>query len=154
MINKLHISKGDVYMAYISSFVYCDNIQQQGVQPNGNSIMQILNPLQVIKPIALPSNFSFSVMCIVSGFETQEEHLFNLIFKSPSGEVLQNTGDIPIKIPQEIVGNSKKLNAVQICMDFRNVVIKEYGDHVAEISINGNTIGKFMIPVIQGEENV
>ena len=137
-------------MAYISSFVYCDNIQQSMTADN-KPMTHIFNPLQVLSPVALPSNFSFSIMCNVSGFEIEQENIFNLQFISPTNEVLQNTGDIPLRMPQEMVVQEKKPNAMQMCMDFRNVVIREYGDHTTIIRMNNEIIGEFKIPVVKGD---
>lgn len=137
-------------MAYISSFVYCDNIQP-GMTADNKPMTHIFNPLQVLNPVSLPGNFSFSIMCNISGFDAEQENVFNLQFVSPSGVILQNTGDIPIKLPPELLQQQKKLNAVQMCMDFRNVVISEYGEHVTIIRMNNEEIGKFRIPVIEGD---
>ena len=137
-------------MAYISSFVYCDNIQQ-GMAADKTPMTHILNPLQVLKPVSLPGNFSFSIMCNVSGFDIQQENVFNLQFVSPNGDVLQDTGDIPLKLPQEVIAQKKKANAMQMCMDFRNIVMREYGEHKTIIKMNHEVIGEFRIPVIEGD---
>lgn len=137
-------------MAYISSFVYCDNIQQ-GMAADRTPMTHILNPLQVLKPVSLPGNFSFSIMCNVSGFDIQQENVFNLQFVSPNGDVLQDTGDIPLKLPQEVIAQKKKANAMQMCMDFRNIVIREYGEHKTIVKMNNEVIGEFRIPVIEGD---
>ena len=139
-----------VKVAYISSFVYCDNIQQ-GTTADNKPMTHILNPLQVLSPDSLPGNFSFSIMCNISGFDAEQENVFNLQFISPIGEVIQNTGDIPIKLPVEVLAQQKKPNAMQMCMDFRNVVIREYGEHVTVIRMNDDVIGEFRIPVIEGD---
>ena len=43
-------------MAKIVSFTYCDNVAND---MNGNPI--ITRPLQMITPMAIPSNFNFSI---------------------------------------------------------------------------------------------
>lgn len=137
-------------MAYISSFVYCDNIQRE-MTADKAPMTHIFNPLQVLKPISLPGNFSFSIMCNVSGFDIQQENIFSLQFISPNGDVLQDTGDIPLRLPQEAVEQKKKTNAMQMCMDFRNIVIREYGEHKTIVKMNNEVIGEFRIPVIEGD---
>lgn len=137
-------------MIYISSFVYCDNISQERLV-DGRPFTQIVNPLQAIKPISLPGNFSFSIMCIMSGFENNEVNQFNLQMISPKGEVIQNTGDIPLGGKLHIEEQEKIPKAVQICMDFRNVVFKEKGDYTAILKVNGKKIGEYKIPVVEGD---
>ena len=51
----------------------------------------------------------------------------------------------------EVLAQQKKPNAMQMCMDFRNVVIREYGEHVTVIRMNDDVIGEFRIPVIEGD---
>lgn len=62
-------------MAYISSFTYCDSIQME-MTPQGPR-NQIVNPLQVLAPIAIPGNYSFAIACNVAGFDVEKE---NIIF--------------------------------------------------------------------------
>ena len=56
-----YIIERRIIMVYISSFTYCDSIQTE-MTPQG-SINQIVNPLQVLAPIAVPGNYSFAIAC-------------------------------------------------------------------------------------------
>ncbi|MFR6582688.1 MAG: hypothetical protein ACLURP_12105 [Ruminococcus sp.] len=51
-------------MEYISSFTYCDTIQTE-MTPQGPQ-QQIVKPLQVLTPIAIPGNFSFAIACSIA----------------------------------------------------------------------------------------
>ena len=51
-------------MEYISSFTYCDTIQTE-MTPQGPQ-QQIVKPLQVLTPIAIPGNFSFAIACSIT----------------------------------------------------------------------------------------
>ena len=59
-------------MVYISSFTYCDSIQTE-MTPQGPR-NQIVNPLQVLAPIAVPGNYSFAIACNIAGFDAKQEN--------------------------------------------------------------------------------
>ena len=84
-------------MAYISSFTYCDSIQME-MTPQGPR-NQIVNPLQVLAPIAIPGNYSFAIACNVAGYDVKKENSFRIQFVSSSNQILNDTGDIKFQIP-------------------------------------------------------
>lgn len=47
---------------------------QQGPQ------QQIIKPLQVLTPVAIPGNFSFAIACSITGFDTSKENTVKIIF--------------------------------------------------------------------------
>lgn len=59
---KVCLERSDT-MEYISSFTYCDSIQIE-MTPQGPRY-QIVNPLQVLVPIAIPSNYSFAISVVL-----------------------------------------------------------------------------------------
>ena len=65
-------------MEYISSFTYCDTIQTQMTQQGPQQ--QIIKPLQVLTPVAIPGNFSFAIACSITGFDTFKENTVKIIF--------------------------------------------------------------------------
>lgn len=71
-------------MIYISSFTYCDSIQTE-MTPQGPR-NQIVNPLQMLAPIAIPSNYSFAIACNIAGFDATKENSVRIQFISPSGK--------------------------------------------------------------------
>lgn len=135
-------------MEYISSFTYCDSIQTeftpQGPKP------QIVNPLQVLAPIAIPSNYSFSVACNLAGFDAKKENAIRICFVSPSGEVINDTQEIKFKIPDDQIKVDKPA-MMQFNLDMRNVAIRETGVFSTKVYVNGNEIGDYKIAVVIGE---
>lgn len=135
-------------MEYISSFTYCDSIQTE-ITPQGPR-QQIVNPLQVLAPIAVPGNYSFSIACNVAGFDATRENNVRVQFVSPTGIVLNDTGDIKIQLPMEQT-NLNRPSVMQFNLDMRNLVFREVGLYSTKILVNGNQIGEYKIQVIVGE---
>lgn len=92
-------------MEYISSFTYCDSIQTE-MTPQG-AHQRIVNPLQLLAPVAIPGNYSFSVACNIAGFDATQENRVRIQFLSPSEEVLNDTGEISFQLPAEQVNENQ-----------------------------------------------
>lgn len=137
-------------MIYISSFSYCDSIQTE-MTPQGPRY-QIVNPLQVLSPIAIPGNYSFAIACNVAGFDATKENIIRLQFSSPQGKVLSDTGDIKVRLPLETIKDTK-LGVMQFNLDLRNIVLDEIGVYVTKVSVNNEIIGEYKIQVLQGERH-
>ena len=86
-------------MEYISSFTYCDTIQTQMTQQGPQQ--QIIKPLQVLTPVAIPGNFSFAIACSITGFDTSKENTVKIIFLDPHSKVLYDTGEVKFQLPPE-----------------------------------------------------
>ncbi len=135
-------------MVYISSFTYCDSIQTE-MTPQGPR-NQIVNPLQVLAPIAVPGNYSFAIACNIAGFDTMQENLVRIKFISPNGQVLNDTGDI--KLPLSEQHKPEKLGVMQFNLDMRNLVLSEIGLYSTRIFVNNEQIGEYKIQVIVGDK--
>ena len=136
-------------MEYISSFIYCDSFQTE-FTPEGPRY-QIVNPLQVLTPITVPSNYSFCISCNLAGFDPSVENDIQFQFFSPTNQVVYDTS-IKFKIPEEQLREGKPAT-MQFNMDLRNLVIRELGLHYTKIIVNNHEIGNYMIDVIVGEAN-
>lgn len=137
-------------MAYISSFIYCDSIQPE-MTPQGIR-QQITNPLQVLKPIALPSNYSFAVSFCVNDFPIDSENTVRVLFESPSKKIVNDTNDFIFKLPVQ-QNNQDFLSAMQFNLDFRNLVLEESGIYSTIVLFNGERIGEFKISVSEVYKN-
>lgn len=135
-------------MEYISSFTYCDSIQTE-MTPQGAQ-QRIVNPLQLLAPVAIPGNYSFSVACNIAGFDVTQENHVRIKFLSPSEEVLNDTGEISFQLPVEQVKENLP-SVMQFNLDMRNFVFREPGVHSTKVFVNGNMIGEYKISVIVGE---
>ena len=136
-------------MIYISSFTYCDSIQTE-MTPQGPR-NQIVNPLQMLAPIAIPSNYSFAIACNIAGFDATKENSVRIQFISPSGQVLNDTGEVKFQLPVEQL-KLDKLGVMQFNLDMRNLVLREVGVYSTKVLVNGEHIGEYKIQVIVGEE--
>lgn len=134
-------------MEYISSFTYCDSIQTE-VTPQG-ARPQIVNPLQALTPFSVPGNYSFAIACNIAGFDIKKENIINIKFISPSGHVLNDTGDIKLQFPIEQTRIDKP-GMMQFNLEMRNLVFMEIGVYSTEISVNHTKLGEYKIQVMVG----
>lgn len=132
-------------MAYISSFTYCDNIQSE-MTPQGPR-NQIVNPLQVLAPIAIPGNYSFAISCNITDFDATKENCVRIQFLSPQEKILNDTGEIKFQLPAE----QANVDAMQFNLDIRNLVFEETGLYMTRVFVNGEQIGEYRIKVMVGE---
>ena len=137
-------------MAYISSFTYCDNIQKE-ITPQGPR-PQVVNPLQVLAPVAIPGNYSFSISYNLAGFDPTKENKVRLEFISPSNKIIYDTNDINFQIPKEKL-NLDKPAVMQFNLDIRNLVFREKGLYTTKIQVNSEEVGEYKIEVIVGDQN-
>lgn len=135
-------------MVYISSFTYCDSIQME-MTPQGPR-NQIVNPLQVLAPIAIPGNYSFAIACNVAGFDVEKENSVRIQFVSSSNQIVNDTGDIKFQIPINQIKVDKP-SVMQFNLDMRNLIIHEVGLYSTKVFVNGEQIGEYKIQVIVGD---
>jgi hypothetical protein len=136
-------------MAYISSFAYCDSVQTE-MTPQGPR-NQIVNPLQVLAPIAVPGNYSFAISCNIAGFDAAKENSIRVRFVSSSGQVVNDTGEVKFQLPSEQV-KSDKPSVMQFNLDMRNLALREVGIYSTKVFLNEAQIGEYKIEVIVGDK--
>lgn len=135
-------------MVYISSFIYCDSIQME-TTPQGPR-NQIVNPLQVLAPIAIPGNYSFAIACNIAGFDVEKENSVRIQFVSSDEQLLNDTGDIKFQLPIDQTKPGKP-GVMQFNLDMRNLVFNEVGIYSTRVFANGEQIGEYKIEVIVGD---
>lgn len=135
-------------MAYISSFTYCDSIQTEMTSQGPRN--QIVNPLQVLAPIAVPGNYSFAIACNIAGFDAMKENSVRIQFVSSSNQLLNDTGDIKFQLPIEQVKLDKP-SVMQFNLDMRNLILSEVGLYSTKVFVNDEQIGEYKIQVIVGD---
>ena len=139
-------------MAYISSFIYCDSIQIQ-MTPNGPQ-NQIVNPLQVLTPVAIPGNYSFTISCSISGFQKSSDHKVELIFSDPSGGEVAKPVEFSINIERDICVDELHENSVPgitLNVDLRNVILKSEGIYSTKVLLDEELIGEYKIQVVKAK---
>lgn len=135
-------------MVYISSFTYCDKIQTE-MTPQGPQ-RQIVTPLQVLMPVALPGNFSFSIAFNIAGFDAAQENTVKITFSDPSNNILYDTGNVNFQLPPEQI----KVNGIasmQFDIDVRNLIFREAGLYSTKVMFNNSELGEYKIQVMAGE---
>jgi len=132
---------------FISSFTYCDSIETQ-MTPNGPAF-QIVKPLQILAPIAIPGNYSFAISCSLSDISSSEGKTMTIVFSDPDGNEVAKVGNIRIEIPKE--ASNSKVASMQVNIDFRNLIISKEGVYKTSVILENDTIGEYRIPVFKGE---
>ena len=133
-------------MAYVSSFVYAEQMRRQ---PNKKGDMQneIINPLQRLKLISVPSHFSFVLSCVISDFEVGKEHTIKIDFLDTHDRIMATVADVKVPAnlsPEEI----EQFNGIQLDVDIRNFIFMEEGNYLTKIYFDDIMIGEYKIPVI------
>ena len=131
--------------AYVSSFVFCDSIQTQ-ITPGGPQY-QIVRPLQVLSPIAIPGNYSFSISCNIAGFEKDREHSISIAICAPNGEeCARPVDDVKFNFGSELVnGDNDQIPGLSLNIDLRNMVLWNPGVYTAKVVLDGKIIGEYRI---------
>lgn len=137
-------------MEYISSFLYCDSVQMQ-ITPEG-PVPQIVKPLQFLEPVAIPSNYSFTISCNIAGFDVSVKNSIRFQFISPEDEVVYDSNNIEFELPQDEKSVNMP-NAMQFNMDMRNLVLREKGLYSTKVYFNNKLMNEYKIEVIVGDDN-
>ncbi|PHU34449.1 DUF6941 family protein [Pseudobutyrivibrio ruminis] len=130
-------------MAYISSFTYCENVQID-YSPEGPR-QQLINTLQILAPVAIPGNYSFTIVCSISDIGESKYNVLRVLFKDDRDEIVNDTGDINFEAPEEQLKNN--LGGMQFNLDMRNIVLKREGIHSTIVLFNGEELGTYKIMV-------
>lgn len=134
-------------MAFVSSFVYCDRIQEM-MTPDG-PVSQVVSPIQGLRPINLPGNYSFAIACSICDFDGRKKNKVKIKCLDPIGtDVLGcETIDIePIGEAAQGIGTTLNIN-----LDFRNVVLRMAGVYTSVVYFNDEKIGEYKIGVSKAE---
>lgn len=137
-------------MAYVSSFVFCDQIRTE-LDANNHPIRNIVTPLSELKPISIPGNYTFAIACTINEFDAVDTNSFIVKIITPTGkESIVFTASIP-PIPQAMYKNGNPPANVNVDMDLRNIVFTEEGKHEIVVFLNDSIITKQTLMVSKGE---
>ena len=131
--------------AYISSFIFCDSIDQQ-MTPNGPQF-QVNGPLEALRPVAIPSNYSFSISFNIVGIKAGEEHKIVLSITDPSGNECARPIDINFNI-DKIEGDNSPYQSIGFNVDIRNLVLRSTGTYAATVCLDESPIGTHKIEAV------
>lgn len=131
-------------MESISSFTYCKKIQNI-TTPDG-ATKRIIDPIQELTPVAIPSNFSFAVSCSITGVKPNTSNHLKIIFEDPTGKIIESL-DETSPSPEPDPRNPEKLFNMQLDLEFQNTVLEKAGIYNTRIIFNDNELGNYKINV-------
>lgn len=140
-------------MERITSFMLFDNLENIP-SPDGKKVSaHLINPLPMLRPQFIPTNFSFALSVSASGIDLTKPGSIKLQILNPDDSLLKNFEEIktPVfehgvsKIPEEYCGFT--LN-----MKIQNISLRTEGIYKLKVNYNGKEIGEEKIPVFKWEE--
>ena len=130
----------------IRSFTYCNDVIN-----DSNGYPLISGPLQILMPINIPANFSFSISFGVYDLNRNGHNRFEVEFIDADGnKIAYNDLNIP-DFPNEIK-KSKNPICIQINVGFRNIVLNKEGRYKTLIKYNGEKEFEYPIDVIVNKD--
>lgn len=131
-------------MIELSAFIVCDSTTQVP-GPQNQPIMQINNPIHVIRPLAIPGFFSFAVVIGLTKLGGKTDLKFGLTIKAPSGEVAYKLEAPFMMPPPPQVDNllPPGLQGLFLNIDVRNFKVTEKGYYNIEIEVDNRFLGKY-----------
>lgn len=128
----------------IISFVYCDKVEYV-MTPNG-PFWQISQPLDALKPVSLPSNYSFAISFIISMIKPGSMNHISVIFEGPDHNEVKRF-DMPETVAPTNTATNDETLSLQSNVDFRNVVLAKAGTYTTRIFLNNAEVGAYEIEV-------
>ena len=137
----------DNKVEYINSFVYCDKVTNE-VNPANNTVNRnIVSPLNELRPINIPGNYTFSVSCGISGIDpATENHIsFRFIYPSDNKEISLIEATIPNN--SLLVEAGQQYSNLNLDVEYRNLVLNAEGTYKMEVELNNKKLGEYFIEV-------
>lgn len=125
----------------LTSYVYCQDTKIE----NENTV--IIAPHQMLTPINLPTNYSFTISFGLLGKPNEFiDKQVVVTFKNPNDEeISKNTFDMP-QIPKEVTGTENYIG-IQLNLSLMNVVLNTAGVYNTVIEVNGEVLKECPIDV-------
>lgn len=140
-------------MAQVMSFMFAETLQPVKLPPSmgfpqGRTVLHLVNPVGLIYPISIPSNYSLAVSFIVYDFDAEANNTLQAYFYDSKNEMIfsteqlqtqnfsVNVTDIPVN-EQSVVFN----------IEMFNLPLYYEGRYRFSITLNAEEIGTFFIPV-------
>ena len=132
-----------------AKFVYCERVV---FDPSSNPPKSgIQNVLPVISPIAIPSNYTFTISCSIFGLDSSRTNRIRIFFHLKDDESIDvlDTKEIQIPEVQNTLSEGNTLSRpVQFNLEMFNFAFKQKGMHVTELFVNGEKIEEAEIEVV------
>ena len=128
-------------MAPQIEIVFCEGLQ---TSPTPNTPPTITNPLSLLRPYAIPGNYSFSVFCSIDQLPIDSQTKISIEIGETDGNILLPSTPIPINAVANGPGNQA---SIKLGIDLRNAIISKEGEIYAQIKQNNSLIGEKKIKV-------
>lgn len=131
---------------YVTTFVLSEDIKE--MQNNDNTkVINIWNPLHLIRPPFMPGTYSFALSFGIMGIEPHKSHTLGLKIVSPNenDEPLVNIVDSELPPNNQFSGSGlpEEANGIMFNMDLRNIPFRVEGKYIAKIFFNGVILSEF-----------
>ena len=138
-------------MAELTYFMLYES-GQNIILPDGASVFQGLNPVMVLRPNFIPTNFSFACTFAIQNMDLQADYNIVILIKdSNDAEIARNES----VIPKDYKSDSylpKQYNGYIFNMNLHNVVFVKEDAYRFVIYLNGEFCGERIIPVYKKGE--
>lgn len=134
-------------MAFVSSFIYCDNLQQNATDSGIQTTP--VNPIQVLLPVSIPGNYSFAIACNISDIDPKKDKSVSILFIDPDGKAVSPELNAKIDFPAEMTSQNDDCN-LQLTLDLRNVIFMKEGIYSTVVKVGAKKIGEYRIRVKKG----
>lgn len=144
-------------MPRVEFLIYSDGVQVESLPgPNGVPQQRILvqNPQYVLRPLFVPSLFSFTISFAISDLDTSIPNSLRLtfVFADQPDTIIFDSGVAQLaSIVDEQSDMPEHLRGFNANVDVRNIPIRQNGRYQSEIFINGESIGVFPVEVWRKE---
>lgn len=138
-------------MAKVTSFLVCESIENIP-SPIGGLTTQLIGPTIALRPINIPSNYSFAITFTVQGIDSSRSVSIGVIIKDPDGITVQDTGGQELHIP-DFSNDSMPIEygGAIVNLDAKNVVLNKEGCYKIVIYEKGGVpIYEHNLPVYKG----
>lgn len=139
----------------ISTFMYCESTSQIPGQSGEMQKLQINAPLLNFTSDFVPTNYSFSIVCGILGFDMSKQNSLRLIFKFISEEksiIDTNTIYTPVNDDKSQLFLPEEERNIIFNIDFRNVVFSKEGTYETLVYANEEHLGTYPITMIKRGE--
>lgn len=133
-------------MPTLTMFTVCNSIGDLNPQP-GVSIPTLNGPQAVLRPLFIPSSFSFGISAGVIGIDLTKPNSIRFVITNPDKKIIQDSGESGFPALPEGDSLPIEYQGFMLTLDIRNLVIEKEGVYVFELYVNGVSAGAREIPI-------
>ena len=133
-------------MSKMLSVVYCDRIQND--MTDKGPVRSIVTPLSELNPISIPGNYSFSIACVMAGFDITKNNKIEIGFYDPDGNLNTQIMNLVIAANSITVPDGRAFpEYFNLDLDVRNAILLKEGEYNTRIKHNDIELGNYPILV-------